>query len=982
MRRISERRDVQETLINILRGIGWQFIPRGDFRTARWRGEDETNPFLSGILKGQLATLNNWNEDDPRIDEVIRKLGLLPANLEGHEHVVQWLRGQQTAYDQEQQREFNVALVDYDDPDNNRYHFTEEMWFSGRDRRRMDLVLFVNGLPVVLVENKNPKIRDPGLEGFKQVQNTYTGNIPEFLKYPVPFAVPATRLEYGATWNPDLKAFYRWKTVDDRDAGLEILGRSFFDRRMILSFIRDFTIFYHSDDSMQKYLLRPHQIRTVNRIVKRVLAGLDDLEAADTGLVWHTQGSGKTLTMIVAAHLLRRQSELKNPILLIVVDRIELESQMVQNLKAYGWHSVHNPDSKRELCDLLKNGTNGLIVTTIHKFDDMPANMITDREVVILIDEAHRSQEGELGIFLNAALPNAFRFGFTGTPIDDRGKVGRGTFEMFGQYDRPHGYHDKYSINESIADKTTVPLYYTLAPSEVLVDRQELDEGYKTLLEEFFEEMDEVGVASIEELNRQLQKADKLLAVLKSPERVDANARHIANHFREYVLPLGFKALVVTPDREACALYKAALDRMLPPEWSRVVYSGNTKDGELLRQHYLGEDEERLVRKAFRDPNETPKILIVTEKLLTGYDAPVAYAMYLDKPLRDHTLLQAIARVNRPYENKENGLIVDYIGIFENLQRALSFDTENLSLGLIDLKQLKEQFSELKETAKQQLAPVNLDRMDGRTDRLIDYFLNEELREAFVQTFKKMRDAYEILSPDAFLRPHLNDYLTIVDVYGTLISHFDPQIREGRLLRALGAKTETLISEHVETSGPMEPLPLYPINENIADLIREDNNSDRVKVLNLYRGLVTHIENNQQENPYLLSISDEVVRIIEGLQDRQISTETALEQLELKAFQVDVLEKERKDSSLDNLAFSLRMVVRANDLADDADGLATQLAGYLHDKSGWRFNDRLRQTVRRHLQKLIFPILPRTPERAQKSTAIVDELLRMHERDS
>lgn len=977
MRRISERFDVQHPLINTLIGIGWRFIPQGDFKNEQWRGADESNPFLLNVLNSQLSKLNGWPPDDERVGEVIRKLCLLPANLAGHEQFVNWLRGQYTAYDPDQRREFNVSLIDFDEPENNLYHFTEEMWFEDRDRRRMDLVLFVNGLPVALVENKNPKRPDPGLEGFNQVQTTYTQAIPAFLKYPVPFAVPATRLEYGATWNPDLKAFYRWKTDEDFDAGLQLLAKSFFDRQMILSFIRDFTIFYHIDDSLQKFLLRPHQIRTVKKIVDRVLAGLDDPDAADTGLVWHTQGSGKTLTMIVAAHLLRRQPALGNPTLLIVVDRTELESQMVQNLGAFGWRNVHNPDHIIDLQDLLKDGTRGLIVTTIHKFKDMPADMIADRNVVILIDEAHRSQEGELGIFLNAALPNAFRFGFTGTPVGDRDKVGRGTFEMFGRHD-PQGYHDKYSINESIEDKTTVPLFYTLAPSQILVDRQGLDKDHKALLEKFFEDIDDIGVASIEELNRQLQRADKLMAVLKSPERVNANARHIAKHFRENVLPLGFKALVVTPDREACALYKAALDEVLPPEWCKVVYSENHNDKELLRQHYLSRDAERLVRKAFRDPAETPKLLIVTEKLLTGYDAPVAYAMYLDKPLRDHTLLQAIARVNRPYTNKENGLIVDYIGIFESLQRALSFDTDSLSLGLIDLEELKKQFSELMETAKRQIAPFEMDGKGSRTDRLLEHFVDESRRDEFVQTFKRLQDAYEILSPDAFLRPHLKEYQTLVDIYRTLARHYDPKVWRGRLLRELGAKTETLISEHVETSGPLEPLPLYPINENIAEVIRADNSGDRVKVLNLYRSLITHIEEGQQENPFLLSISDEVIRIIEDLQGRQISTETALEQLELKAFEVDKLQEEREASKLDNLAFSLRMVVRAHDLTDDADGLATQLAGYLHDKGGWRLNRDFKRAVRIQLYKMVLPCLPDS-EKSSKAKAVVDELFRMHE---
>lgn len=249
------------------------------------------------------------------------------------------------------------------------------------------------------------------------------------------------------------------------------------------------------------------------------------------------------------------------------------------------------------------------------------------------------------------------------------------------------------------------------------------------------------------------------------------------------------------------------------------------------------------------------------------------------------------------------------------------------------------------------------------------------MRDEFSQNFKRLRDAYEILSPDAFLRPHLEEYLTLADVYGTLVSHFDPKVREGRLLRELGVKTEKLISRHIETSGPMEPLPLYPINENIAEAIRADNNSDRVKVLNLYRSLITHIENNQQENPYLLSISDEVERIIEGLQDRQISTETALEQLELRANRVDTLDKERKASSLDNLSFSLRMVVRAHDLSDDADGLATRLAGYLQDKGGWRLNKNLKRSVRIHLYKMVRCESKRTTN----LKAIVDELFRMHE---
>lgn len=975
MKRITEQRDVQDQLINYLTGIGWTFIPRHDFTTAKWRGTDESNPFLMNILQQKLAELNNWSTNDDRIDEVIRQLRTLPPTLAGHETYVDWLRGYKTAYDNEQQREFNVNVIDYSDDylSNNVYHFTEEMWFKDRDRRRMDMVLYINGLPVLLVENKNPKSQDPGMEGFDQVQTTYNERIPEFLKYPVPFVVPATRLEYGATWNPSVKAFYRWKTDDGRDFGLEKLSKTFFDKNMVLSFVRDYTVFYRSDDSVQKFLLRPHQIRATQKIVERVVSGQHDIEAPDTGLEWHTQGSGKTLSMIVAAHLLRRHADMQNPTLIILVDRTELESQMVQNLEAFGYGTVYNPNSINELRKLLKNDTRGLIVTTIHKFHEMPADVITRRNVVILIDEAHRSQEGDLGIYLNAALPNAFRFGFTGTPID-KGKIGKGTFEMFGQHDA-EGYHDKYSINESIEDKTTVPLFYTLAPSEIWVDKVNLEQEYGVMLEEFLQQIDEEGIASIDALNRLLKRADKLMAVLKSPERIGAIAQHISEHFVENVLPRGFKGMVVTPDREACVLYKTALDELLPPEWSVVVYSGNNKDGDDLRQHHLNDDEEKRIRKTFRDPEKAPKLLIVTEKLLTGYDAPVAYAMYLDKPLRDHTLLQAIARVNRPYDGKDNGLIIDYIGIFENLQRAISFDQSSLSKGLIDLEQLKVRFVDLLEIIQQKLAPIAPSNTTGRTDRIIEYFFNDEPRDEFIQTFKELQTAYEIISPDGFLRPYINIYAAIADVYRTVLSYFDPKAEERRFNRELLSKTEALIRQHVGTFGPAAPLPLYPINENIADVIKADNVSEQVKVINLHRSLTIHIEENQEEQPHLLSIADEVERIIERLRDRQISAETAIRDLQSKADEVVEAQHERNASSLDNLAFSLRMVVRGYGVTD-ADTLAVELSEYLRSNEGWRFNDALKRNVKTRLYALILPLLPDGNKADVK--IIADEILRMH----
>jgi type I restriction enzyme R subunit len=952
--------------------------------------------------------LNGWLHGDPRIDQIVRRLRLLPATLEGNEDYLHALRGHWTVYDPAAQREHNVTLIDYASLKANRFHFTEEMWFQDRDRRRMDMVLFVNGLPVVLVENKSPRLEDPGLEGFQQVQETYTRMIPEFLKYPIPFTICATRLEYGATWNPDLKAFYKWK-ASGRDYGLEDLSKSFFDREQVLKLLRDYTVFYRMDDALQKFLLRPHQMRAVEKIVERVVAGQADLSAPDRGLESHTQGSGKTLTMIVAAHLLRQQPALDNPTVLFVVDRLDLEAQMLQNLEAFGLTAVQ-AGNRHHLQHLLSIDTRGVIVTTIHKFDHMPKDACLRRNVVVLVDEAHRSQEGDLGVFLNAALPHAFKFGFTGTPID-RGKVGKGTYETFGHPADPRGVHDEYTINESIEDGTTLRLFYTLAPTNIWVDKLKLETDFAGLLDEFWQLVDEEGAGTQEALSQLLQRADKLMAVLKAPQRIESIAAHIAQHVQEHVLPLGFKALVVTPDREACALYKQALDQYLPESWSRIVYSQDSKrDNDLMKRYYLDEDAEKRVRKAFRDPEQDPKLLIVTQKLLTGYDAPVAYAMYLDKPLKDHTLLQAIARVNRPHPTKECGLIVDYIGVFKDLQRALSGNTAGVEQGLIDYETLKPHFADLMAQSQAMLAPMDPTSVIGgvttgtrqlqeqgveyitdgvkqrlgqeRTARIVDYFWDEERRSAFFRQFKELEAAYEILSPDPFLYDYLGDYALVADVYQAAHSYFDPKAEQRRQQRELLAKTESLIQSHTHAGPVAEPLPLYPINRNLADVIASDQIPERVKVINLQRSIITHIQEHLEEAPYLVSIGEEVERVIEQLKLKQISAQTALETLEAKARQIVQTDEERVTSPLDNLAFALRITLRASPLLaqmEDAacDAVVQTMAAYLQEHANWRLNPKIEQTVRMALYRHLLPHLPK-PVKPDEVKVIVDNLLKMH----
>jgi type I restriction enzyme R subunit len=983
MKSLSEKRDVQDQLINHLVGIAWEYLP--PLEVMKVRNGNAKEGFLSPIAREQLISLNPGLVTEANVDDVLHGLKGLHANMGGNEEFLKALRGHRTVYDEKEKRERNLSLIDYGAPRNNRFTFTQEFVFEDRDHRRVDMLLFVNGFPVALIENKSPTLEEGELEAFDQVQRLYTERIPELLKFVQFFAACDIHIHYGATWNESLKAFYRWKT-NAKDHGLEGLSKTLFAQDHLLRMLRNYVIFFRADDETHKFVLRPHQIRAVERIVQRVRdnVGAEGQELFDqparSGLIWHTQGSGKSLTMIVAANKLRRLPELANPTVLVVVDRLELETQMVQNLEAFGFPGVLRAKSKAHLKHLLQSDYRGLIVTLVHKFDRIPKNLNPRGNIIALVDEAHRTQEGDLATYMRAALPNAFYFGFTGTPID-RGRIGQGTFETFGKPD-PEGYQDKYGIDESIADKTTVPLYYTLAPTDLRVDRDSLEEDFYKLLED-------VGVASFEELDRLLDKADGLKSVMKADQRVNSIAAHIGQHYQANVEPLGFKAFIVAVDREACALHKQALDAHLPHEYSQVVYTSDHKDGQLMRQYHISDDQEKRIRKAFRAPEELPKILIVTQKLLTGYDAPVLYAMYLDKPLKDHTLLQAIARVNRPYPDKPSGLIVDYIGIFENLQRALAFDLADVETGLVELDVLKQRFAQQMVQAEEMLVALRLGDIQGRTDRIIDYFFDTERREAYIKLFKDIELAYEILSPDPFLRDYIDDYALLAQVYQVIYRVFDPEARKKRIERELLRKTDSLIREHVHVEPIVHTLPLYRIDRDIAKVVEADNVTDRVKVANLYRSILVHIEENQERQPYLISIGERVEGIIQQLRERQISVQAALEEMTGLAEQVVAAQDEQERSELSESQFALFWVLRGQGVPQ-AEEVAIEANAVLAAHSGWPYNDDVQRDARLQLYKVLKakpldkatkerpPSYEVGPGRAALLKETVDNLLRMH----
>ncbi|MGH2509869.1 MAG: type I restriction endonuclease subunit R, partial [Ktedonobacteraceae bacterium] len=539
-----------------------------------------------------------------------------------------------------------------------------------------------------------------------------------------------------------------------------------------------------------------------------------------------TQGSGKTLTMITIAALLLRVPQGEKPTVILIVDRNELEGQLFKNIQAYGLGAARVTISKKDLQEILDSDYRGLVVAMIHKFEHMRARSNPRRSIVVLVDEAHRSTGSGLGDYLMGAIPHATYIGFTGTPIDKLAQ-GQGTFKVFGT-DDPQGYLDKYSIAESIGDGTTVKLNYALAPSQLRVDRETLEQQFLQLTEA-------EGVSDIEELNALLDRVVELKEILKAPQRVDQIARYVADDFRNRIDPMGFKAMLVAVDREACVLYKKALEQYLPADWIEAVYSPVHNDRGDLKKYALREEQEKTIRRDFLKREALPKILIVTEKLLTGYDAPILYCLYLDKPMRDHVLLQAIARVNRPYDDgqgqvKPCGFVLDFVGIFERLEHALSFDSDVVDAVIENIETLKQLFVVwMKEQAPAYL-PYARPTDDKAVEQTAHYFYDDkQRREEFLTFFRRLQNLYEVLSPDAFLRPYLADYEALAELYTFVRRDLDLVSADKELTR----KTRALLRQHT-TSSPLQlPGAIRELGPQELAMLKASTVSETIKALNL-----------------------------------------------------------------------------------------------------------------------------------------------------
>ena len=683
----NEDNTIEQMTIASLQKNGWKYVPAEELP----RRYDDV--LVEPLVKAALIRLNPEITEEPsRADEVIMKLRAVILSVRPHNLIQQNEDFKKLIFEKnsfpfgKDGRSVPIKFfgtITKDELAKNEYIVTNQWVYPQQQYgKRFDIVLLINGMPVAIGELKTPvRPAISWLDGAEDIEK-YEKSAPQmFVPNVFNFASEGKCYRYGSVGMPAAK-WGPWHTPDNKSEGsladVKVSMEDMITPGKVMDIFQFFTLFA-TDKKHQKYkiICRYQQYEGANLIVQRVVAGYPR-----QGLIWHFQGSGKSLLMVFAAQKLRMIEVLKNPTVVIVDDRLDLETQITAQFNAADIPNMESIRTKEELVNFFRQDQRKIAITTIFRFGDVEEELNPSENIILMVDEAHRTQEGELGIKMRKALPNAFFFGLTGTPIN---RIDHNTFKTFGALEDKSGYMSKYSFSDSIRDNATLPLKFEPVPVEMHINKEKLDQEFEALTE---------GLT--EEEKSELSKRVNMKAIMYERNRIQKVCKHIVQHYTTKIDPNGYKGQVVVYDRECCLMYKEELDKLLPPEASTIVMDTNNDKAGRYKAYRRSRDEEERVLDQFRDKTHPLKLVIVTSKLLTGFDAPILQVMYLDKPMKDHTLLQAICRTNRTYDSgKSFGLIVDYIGIFDNVAKALNFDESSMKKVITNIEEVKKQLPAL-----------------------------------------------------------------------------------------------------------------------------------------------------------------------------------------------------------------------------------------------------------------------------------------------
>jgi len=906
----DEELKVEQPAIEQLMKLGWAYVPGSSLAPlAASAGSQKAerdyyrDVVLVGRLESALRKLNPWISDE-NLRKVMREIthpnhaALMEYNHSVYQMLVNYLSVEQDLG--KGRKGQTVKIIDFDNPANNDFLCTNQFKIEGANQSVIpDIICFVNGLPLAVIECKSPYKADAIAEGIDQMRRYANLREPasdegaEKLFWYNQLMISTCRDQARVGTISSTAQYYSdWKDAyPHTDADIhKLLARSLatatgnpialsdvpspaylaqvqqiangsgqpaeinpqqrllaglFNRAGFLDLIQNFTIFEPVDGRLIKKIARYQQYRAVNKVIDRLKTGTDRKEKS--GIIWHTQGSGKSLTMVMLAVKMRRDPELQQYKLVFVTDRTQLDSQLSNTFRAAQNETIYNAGSVTELKELLSRDSSDIVTAMVQKFQEAEAegdftDLNPSDKIIVLADEAHRTQFGNLAATINAALPNAPKIGFTGTPLLKNQKMD----QAFG------GYIDEYKINEAVEDGATVRIIYEGRQVQTEVVGSSLD----ALFEEYFKDF------SKEEKIEIKKKYGVEKAVREAPARIRWVCIDLLKHYREKIQPDGFKGMIVVGSRYAATLFKQTLDELGAPP-SEVIISGSHND-EARYTPYTNAAHQKEVIKNFTKPlgmsegQDPTAFLIVKDMLLTGFDAPIAQVMYIDRSLKEHTLMQAIARVNRTYKGKDAGFVVDYHGLSDYLTEALEmFSSEDVQGAY---QTLKDEIPRLQATHTR-VAAIFKGLKGKDIDDYVVFLKDEDVRQQFEMAFKRFAKQMDVVLPDVAAKPYVSD----LKLWGKVQNAARNRYRDpGLNIQDVGAKVRALVEEHIISTGVDPKIPPIDLMATNFKQSVEQIKSPESRASEIESAIKHHITVNLDEDPeYYKSLSLRLQDIIQ-----------------------------------------------------------------------------------------------------------------------
>lgn len=926
----NEETLVERPAIDYLQNrLGYTFIHGEQLTPEQGERESLNDVILVKRLRQALKRLNPWI-DESNLNKAVRfltrpeQLGtdLLDINEKIYDVIVQFNFSLDQDVDGSGKKQFHtVQFIDWAHPDNNEFLVTRQFVVQGpNDKIIPDIVVFINGIPVVVLECKSPfleqrKNENIGKrEAYEQLRrymdgrgaakpegaprlfytNFFTGILNKYRGY---VGTISSQYSHYLEWK-DPYPFQKKDIHDVENNGQNVFLQGLLEKRNLLDIMQNFLLIEADHGKKIKKICRYQQFRAVNKALDRLVHGTDSRSRG--GVIWHTQGSGKSLTMVFLARKIRRIPELGDATIVVVTDRVDLDEQIYHTF-VRTLSTITTPvraETIPEMKELLSRAQPQIIMTTIHKFQSEQEDRATladhqrqsafylEKEfgiltlksnVIVLADEAHRSQYKGLARNMRQALPNAAFIGFTGTPIE---KEDKSTPRTFGSY------IDTYGIQEAVNDGATVKIVYEGRKPELQIKGDTLEE----LFEQAFEDRSE------EEKEAVKQKYANKRTIVEDDDRIEDIAIDILKHYKAWIYPNGFKAQVVCVSREACVKYYDALTKHMEaivgePLEAKIIFSGDSNDPLHLKAHHTTKAEQNDIIASFKKPIEESKLcfLIVKDMLLTGFDAPIEQVMYLDRPLKEHNLLQAIARVNRTYgDRKKCGYVVDYYGISHHLEEALSvFDKQDLGEPMESLDGVHQQMLSYREAVMSLFQGVDKNDLDALVRRLEP----EDKRAEFEMAYKRFAGTMEQLMPGHVTTDIVNDLRWLSYIRAAAKARFDP----GKELDIsdCGEKVRQIISDHLVSKGVEQWIQPVSLFDSDFHAKMHTLKSDEAIASGMEHAIRHVIHVKMDDNPvYYTSLLEKLQKILDETKNDWITRKKRLEQF----IQNDIKQGEREQA--------------------------------------------------------------------------------------